>query len=226
MVDGAGGLIAIAVLLLLCAVPVALSLRPRPVQSVLTTASAGGSRGLAIHPCRGQGALRVLGWVFVGALLIAGAWYLSSSLYAATLFLAPGAYLAYAGWAQATGRAGDGTVTLTPQGIHQLWGSSEVLVPWDDVRGLVTTPKELIVETRRHVRPRRTLPLLGGRRTIEQAEAVSLPYAFLPALPYQEMIELYATSPASRAELGTDEMLERTRRLLTEKRAGPPSPSP
>ena len=97
-------------------------------------------------------------------------------------------------------------------------------MPWDDVRGLVTTPKDLIVETRRRVRPRRSLPLLGGRRSVQRDDAVSLPYRFLPPLPYQEMIELYATSPASRGELSTDEPVERARRLLRGPRPGSPRP--
>lgn len=226
MSDATGGLIAIASLLLICAVPIVLSVRHRPVQDVLTPGSAGGRRGLVIHPDRGHWLLRALGWIFIGCLLALSAWYLGSSPYAAVLFLVTGAYLLYGGWAHATGRAGDGTMTLTPEGIHQLWGGSEVLVPWDDVRGLVTTPKELIVETRRRVRPRRTLPLLGGRRTVEQDDAVSLPCRFLPPLPYQAMIELYATSPTSRDELGTDKPLDRARRLLREARGEPASPKP
>jgi hypothetical protein len=47
---------------------------------------------------------------------------------------------------------------------------------------------------------------------------VSLPDRFLPPLPYQEMIERYATSPASRGELSTDEPVERARRLLRNAR--------
>ena len=216
--DVIGGLAAIAGLLLICAVPVVLSARPRPVQDVVTPGSAGGAPGLMIHPERGHWLLQPMGWVFIGGLCALGVWYLGSAPYAAAFFLVASAYLLYSGWAHATGRAGDGTITLTPNGIHQLSGGSEVLVPWDDVQGLVTTPKDLIIETRRRVHPRRTLPLLGGRRTIEQDAAVSMPYRFLPPLPYQEMIERYSTSQTARAELATDEPVERSRRLLRQAR--------
>jgi hypothetical protein len=216
--DVVGGLIAIASVLLLCAVPVALAALPRPIEDVLTTGWAGGRRGLAIHPDRGHRLLLVIGWLPIGGVLALGVWYLGSSPYAAAFLLVTGAYMAYLGWAQATGRAGDGTLTLTSAGIHQFWAGSEIHVPWDDVRGLVTTPKVLIVETRRRVQPRRSLPLLGGRRSVQQDHAVSLPYRFLPPLPYQEMIERYATSPASRGELSTDEPVERARRLLRNAR--------
>jgi hypothetical protein len=213
-----GGLAAIAGLLLICAVPVVLSVRPRPVRNVITPGSPGGAPGLEIHPDRGHWLLKPMGWILIGGWCALGVWYLGSALYAAAFFLVASAYLLYRGWAHATGRAGDGTITLTPNGIHQLWGGSEVLVPWDDVQGLVCTPKELIIETRRRVHPRRTLPLLGGRRTVEQDAAVSMPYGFLPPLPYQEMIERYSTSPTARAELGTDEPVERARRLVSQAR--------
>ena len=83
----------------------------------------------------------------------------------------------------------------------------------------MTTPTQLIVETRRPPRQRRALRLLGGRRKVAQADAVSIPYASLPPLPYQEMVELYATSRESRQELATDEPVERARRLLRADRA-------
>jgi hypothetical protein len=225
--DIAGGLAAIACLLLVCVVPIVLSVRTRPVDDVVTMAAAGrGQPGLEIHPDRGHWQLPIVGSMFVGGLLALGLWYLESSPYAAAFVLVPSMYLVYRGWAHATGRAGDGTVTLTPEGIHQLWGGSEVLVPWDEVRGLVTTPKDLIVETLHRVRPRQTLPLLGGRRAIEQDDAVSLPSWFLPPLPYQEMIELYATSQASRQELVTDEVVKRARPLVLEARGGLSSSTP
>ena len=216
--DVLGGLAAVAGLLLICAVPIVLSVRPRPVQDVVTPASAGSAPGLVIHPDRGHWLLRPLGWIFIGGVCALGVWYVGSAPYAAAFFVVAGAYLLYSGWAHATGRAGDGTIRLTPNGIHQLWGGSELLVPWDEVRGLVTTPKELIIETRRRVQPRRTLPLLGGRRAVEEDAAVSMPHRFLPPLPYQEMIEMYSTSPTAREELATDEPVERARRLLREAR--------
>jgi hypothetical protein len=215
-----GGALAIAVLVLVCAVPVLLSLRRRPVDDVVTLEPAAGTCALAIHPERGHRLLPVLAWAFALGLLAVGVASLRPAPYAAAFCLVVGALLVYLGWARATGRAGDGTLTLTPEGIHQLWGGSDVFVPWDDVRGLVTTPRLLIVETRRPARRRRTLPLLGGRRTILQADAVSIPHSFLPALPYQEMVELYATSPEARRELATDEPVERARRLLRDDRAG------
>ena len=213
-----GGVLAIAALVLLCAVPVLLSMRRRAVDEVVTRGSVDGTCGLAIHPERGHRLLPLLARVFVIGLLAVGVGYLRSAPYAAAVFLAVGAFFVYLSWARATGRAGDGTLTLTAEGIHQLWGGSDVFVPWDDVRGLVTTRRELIVETRRPARQRRTLPLVGGRRAIVQADAISMPHAFLPPLPYQEMIELYATDPGSRHELATDEPVERARRLLREDR--------
>ncbi|MDQ0372636.1 hypothetical protein [Cellulomonas humilata] len=220
MEGAVGGVLAIAALVLVCAVPVLLSVRRRAVDEVVTVGSADGTRGLAIHPERGHRLLPVLAWAFAFGMLAVGVAYLRSAPYAAALFLVVGALFVYLGWARATGRAGDGTLTLTAEGIHQLWAGSDVFVPWDDVRGLVTTPQELIVETRRPARQRRTLPLLGGRRKVLQADAVSIPHASLPALPYQEMVELYATNPESRHELATDEPVERARRLLREDRAG------
>lgn len=214
-----GGVLAIATLVLLCAVPVLLSVRRLAVDEVVTLEPAEGTCGLAIHPARGHRLLPLLALAFAVGMLAVGVGYLRSAPYAAASFLVVGAYLVYLSWARATGRAGDGTLTLTPEGMHQLWAGSDVFVPWDDVRGLVTTPKELIVETRRPARRRRTLPLLGGRRKVVQADAVSIPHAFLPPLPYQEMVELYATTPGSRQELATDEPVERARRLLREDRA-------
>ena len=215
-----GGVLAIAALVLLCAVPVLLSVRRRAVDEVVTLASADGRSGLAIQPERGHRLLPLLAWAFALGMLAVGVGYLRSAPYAAAAFLAVGAFFVYLAWARATGRAGDGTLTLTVEGIHQLWGGSDVFVPWDDVRGLVTTRREFIVETHRPARRRRTLPLLGGRRRIVQADAISMPHTFLPPLPYQEMIELYATVPEARQELTTDEPVERARRLLREDRAG------
>ena len=115
-----------------------------------------------------------------------------------SLLLVTGAYMAYLGWARATGRAGDGTWRTHPGGHLPVLGRVR------DPRAVGRRARsrhdaeDLIVETRRRVRPRRSLPLLGGRRSVQRDDAVSLPYRFLPPLPYQEMIELYATSPASR----------------------------
>ena len=211
---------AIAALVLLCAVPVLLSVRRRAVEEVVTLKSADGTYGLAIHPERGHRLLPLLARAFALGMVAVGVAYLRSAPYAAAFFFVAGALLVYLSWARATGRAGDGTLTFTAEGIHQLWAGSDVFVPWDDVRGLVTTPTQLIVETRRPARHRRTLPLLGGHRKVFQADGVSIPHGFLPPLPYQEMVELYATSPESRHELATDEPVERARRLLREDRAG------
>ena len=218
MGDVVGGLIAIAGVLLICAVPLVLAVLPRPVEEVLTTGSAGGRRGLAIHPDRGHRLLLFVGWIPIGGVLALGVWYLGSSPYAAVSCSSRVRTWPTSAGLVRPGEQGTAPCTLTPAGIYQFWGGSEILVPWDDVRGLVTTPKDLIVETRRRVRPRRSLPLLGGRRSVQRDDAVSLPYRFLPPLPYQEMIELYATSPASRGELSTDEPVERARRLLRDAR--------
>ena len=104
--------------------------------------------------------------------------------------------MGYVGWCRATGRAGDGTITMTPEGLHQRYAGSEVLIDWDDVRGLVTTPTDFIVETSRPVVPtQHMLPLVGGRRGVVAPEAVALPRRALPSLPFQAMIELYSTAP-------------------------------
>jgi hypothetical protein len=46
------------------------------------------------------------------------------------------------------------------------------------------------------------------------ADAISLPRQNLPPLPYQEIVELYSTSPAAREELATEEPVRRARRML------------
>ena len=82
--------------------------------------------------------------------------------------------------------------------------------------GSTTTPTDLIVETTRPVVPvRRTLPI-NGRRGVVRGDAIGLPWRGLPPLPYQEMIELYSTSPAARDELATDEPVRRARALIDE----------
>ena len=53
-----------------------------------------------------------------------------------------------------------------------------------------------------------------GRRGVVTPEAVALPRRHLPPLPYQEMVELCATSAAARDELGTAEAIERARGML------------
>ena len=88
-------------------------------------------------------------------------------------------------------------------------------VPWDDVRGLVTTRADFIVETTRPVVPVHHMPPILSRRRIVAEDAVSLPRRNLPPLPFQEMIELYSTSYAARDELGTGEATERARGILT-----------
>ena len=149
MSDIAGGVAVLAVIALLLATPIALALHRGSPQEVVTTGTAHGLPGMAIHPWRGHRFAVVLLWILTVGVTVLGLYYLGSSVYAAVLFIAAGLSFAYLGWARATGRAGDGTVTLTPQGIHQLWAGSEVFVPWDDVRGVVTTRTDLIVETTR-----------------------------------------------------------------------------
>jgi len=207
-----GGVLTLGALIAAPVGVLALSVRRRPPAEVVT----GGPDGLSIHPWRGHPVVLVVGWVFVAALAVLGVSYLPDQPYAAAFCLVGAALMAYAGWTRATGRLGDGTLTFTPEGLHQLYGGSEVLVPWDDVRGLVTTPTDLIVETTRPVVPvRRTLPI-NGRRGVVLDDAIGLPWRHLPPLPYVEMIELYATSPVARDELATDEPVRRTRELLEE----------
>src|SRR5690349_948758 len=99
-------------------------------------------------------------------------------------------------WARTTERAGDGS-TLTPDGLHHLYAGCEVWVPWEDVRGLVTTPTDFIVEVARPVVPtHHMLPVLGRRRVVSD-QAVVLPRRGLP-LPYQDKIALYSENRAAR----------------------------
>ena len=126
-----------------------------------------------------------------------------------------GILLLYLVWAGASGRGGDGTLTMTPLGLHQRWCGSDVFVPWDVVTGLVTSRQELIIETASPIVPVRHLPRwLGRARVVATDEAIGLLYRMLPPLPYQEMIELYSTCPPARDELATPELVARARTLL------------
>ncbi len=211
--NSALGVLGLAVVVLLVAVLV-LNWRRRPAESVITTGTARGRTGLAVHPWRGHPNIMVAGWIMVAGVAVLGVVALGESGYAAGLLLLGAALMAYVGWARVTGRAGDGTLTLTPEGIHQVYAGSEVFVPWDDVRGLVTTPTDFIVETTRPVVPvQHTWPIMG-RRGVVTPEAIALPRRHLPPLPYQEMVELYSTSAAARDELGTAEAVQRVRGML------------
>ena len=215
MSDTAGGIAVLAVIAVLLATPIALALHRRKPEEVVRPGSAHGRPGMAIHPWRGHRFGIALAWVIGLGVTALGLSFLSSSPYAAAVFIAAGLFFLYLGWARATGRAGDGTLTLTPEGIHQLWAGSEVFVPWADVRGLVTTRTDFIVETTRPVVPVHHMPSFLSRRGVVTEGAVSLPKRNLPPLPFQEMIELYSTSSAARDELATDETIQRARGLLT-----------
>jgi len=189
MSDMVSGIAALAVLALLVIAPVALILHRRPPEEVVTTGSVRGQAGMAVHPWRGHRATTPMSWLLAAGVTALGLYYV--------------------------GRSGDGTVTLTPEGLHQLHAGSEVFVPWDVVRGLVTTPTDLIVETTRPVVPvHHMLPWLE-RRSVVTEDAISLPRRNLPPLPYQEMVELYSTSPAARDELATEEPVRRARGMLS-----------
>jgi len=215
MSDSAGGIAVLAAIAVLLVAPIALALHRRKPEEVVRTGSAHGRPGMAIHPWRGHRFGIALAAILALGVTTLGLSYLGSSLYAAAFFTAAGLFFLYLGWARATGRAGDGTLTLTPDGIHQLWAGSEVFVPWDDVRGLVTTRTDLIVETARPVVPVHHIPPFLSRRSIVTEGAVSLPRRNLPPLPFHEMIERYSTSSAARNELATDETIERARGILT-----------
>jgi len=213
--DTASGIAALAVIAVLLAAPMALALHRRPPQELVAAGSAHGRPGMAIHPSRGHRSTVALGWVLALGVTALGLFYLGSSLYAAALFLAAGLFFLYLGWARATGRAGDGTLTLTAEGVHQLWAGSEVFVPWDDVRGLVTTRTDFVIETTTPVVPVHHMPPFLSRRSVVTDDAVSLPRRNLPPLPLPEMIELYSTRANAREELATGEAIERARATLT-----------
>lgn len=210
----AGGVAVLGIMAVLLAAPVVLARHRRTPHEVVTTGSVHARPGMAIHPWRGHRLTIVLAWVLALGVTIVGLSYLGSSPYAAALFIAAGVLLLYLSWARATGRAGDGTLTLTPEGVHQLWAGSEVFVPWDDVRGLVTTRTDFIIETARPVVPVHHLPRVLSRRRIVADHAVSLPRRHLPPLPFQEMVELYSSSSTARDELATGAAAERARAIL------------
>jgi hypothetical protein len=168
-----------------------------------------------------------VGWLLLALLVVWGLSLLGAATVAAGVLLVSALLLGYVGWCRATGRAGDGTITLTPAGIHQRHAGSEVFIPWDDVRGLVTTPTDYIVETHRPAVPtQHMLPLVGGRRGVVTDTAVALPRRGLAPLPLQAMIELYSTSEAARDELGTEEVVQRARSILTTVADETGSPAP
>jgi hypothetical protein len=213
--DSARGLAGLVVFGLMV-LSVVLRWRRRPPDEVVTHGRARGRPGLAVHPWRGHWVSGAVGWLLLGLLVLWGLLAMGSNSYAAGLLLVCALPMCYVGWCRATGRAGDGTITLTPAGIHQRYAGSEVFIDWQDVRGLVTTPTDFIVETSHPVVPvQHMLPLVGGRRGVVTQDAVALPRRGLPPLPFQEMVELYATSPAARDLLGTDEAVQRTRGMLT-----------
>ena len=215
MSDSALGLAGLVVFGLIV-LSVVLGWRRRPPDAVVTLGTARGRPGLAVHPWRGHWVSGAVGWLLLALLVLWGLSLIGSNTYAAGVLLVCALLMGYVGWCRATGRAGDGTITLTPAGIHQRYAGSEVFIDWQDVRGLVTTPTDFIVETSHPVVPvQHMLPLVGGRRGVVTQDAVALPRRGLPPLPFQEMVELYATSPAARDELGTDEAVQRTRDILT-----------
>lgn len=214
MSDAAGGIAVLGVFALLVATPIALAWHERGPEKVVTTGSAHGHTGMAIHPRRGHPLTAAAMWVFALGVTALGLYFLGSALYAAAFFIAVGLFFVYLAWSRTSGCAGDGTLTLTPEGIHQLWAGSEVFITWDDVRGLVTTRTDFIVETGAPVGPIHHMPPFLSRRSVVTEDAVSLPRRNLPPLPFQEMVELYSRSRAARAELGTDEAIQRTRAML------------
>jgi hypothetical protein len=214
MSDAAGGIAVLAVFALLVATPIALAVHQRGAEKVVTTGSAHGRTGMAIHPRRGHPLTGAAMWVLALGFTALGLYFLGSSGYAAAFFIAVGLFMLYLAWARTSGRAGDGTLTLTPEGIHQLWAGSEVFIPWGEVRGLVTTRTDFIVETSAPAVPVHHMPAFLSRRSVVTEDAVSLPRRNLPPLPFQEMVELYSTNPDARAELGTDEAIQRARAML------------
>ena len=192
---GLAGLVVLGLMVL----SVVLGWRRRPADAVVTLGTARGRPGLAVHPWRGHWVSGAVGRLLLALLVLWGLSRIGSNTYAAGLLLIGALPMGYVGWCRATGRAGDGTITLTPAGIHQRYAGSEVFIDWQDVRGLVTTPTDFIVETSHPVVPvQHMLPLVGGRRGVVTPDAVALPRRGLPPLPFQEMVELYATSPAAR----------------------------
>ena len=220
MSDSVLGLAALTVIGLML-LSLVLGWRRRPAEAVIQVGTVRGRAGLAVHPWRGHWLQIAVGWLLLALLVVWGLSFLGSSALASGLILLCGLLMGYVGWCRATGRAGDGTITMTPEGLHQRYAGSEVLIDWDDVRGLVTTPTDFIVETSRPVVPtQHMLPLVGGRRGVVAPEAVALPRRGLPPLPFQAMIELYSTSPAARDELGTEEVVQRARAILADEPSG------
>jgi hypothetical protein len=210
--SGVIGLISVTVISLV------LTKRRRRPEAVVTLGSARGRPGLAIHPWRGHWFATAVGWLLLALIVLFGLYELKvHNYYAAVFLLGGGLMMGYVGWCRATGRSGDGTITLTFDGIHQLYAGSEVFIPWDDVRGLVTTPTDLIVKTGRQVVPvQHMLPLVGGRRGVVMPDAIALPSRGMPPLPFPEMFPLYSTGPAARDELGTDEAVQRAREIVAD----------
>ena len=166
------GVVGIAVFALLLLSWV-LGMRRRPADEVVTRGTARGQQGLAIHPWRGHPAGDIAPWLIGIGVTVLGLWSFGTSAYPGVLFTAAGLYFLYVAWTRATGRMGDGTLTLTPEGMHQLIGGSEVFVPWDTVRGMVTTPQELIIETTEPVVPVLHTPRIARtKRIVEQPDAI------------------------------------------------------
>ena len=208
-----GGLVLAGIVMVV--VGAVLSRRRRPAVQVITSGCAHGSAGLVIHPWRGHAFAIVGSWLCAVGVTVLGLSYVDTSVFAAVVVGGAGLLLLYLVWAGASGRGGDGTLTLTPLGLHQRWRGSDVFVPWDAVTGLVTSRQELIIETASPIVPVRHLPRwLGRARVVATDEAIGLPHWMLPPLPYQEMIELYSTYPPARDELATSEPVIRARTLL------------
>ncbi len=209
---GALALAAFALLFLL----VLLGWRRRSPEDVITAGTGHGATGLAVHPWRDQRPGLVAVWLVALGVLACGLMWLRAQPYAGVLFTAFGLVLTFVAWGRTSGRFGDGTITLTPEGLHQRAGGSDVLIPWDDVRGLVSTPQQLIVETDLAVRPVRVLPRLFGPKRVLTEDAIGLPSSNLPPMPWPEMLHLYGEDPAARAELSTPEVVDRGRATMAE----------
>lgn len=112
-----------------------------------------------------------------------------------------------------TGRFGDGSLWLTPEGIHQHIGGVEAGVRWDDITRVVPTPTGALLTCDTGLIRRRRVPRIWTGKG-----AAGGPQTMLVQLgnfhtdlhqPLIESIVAWARSPQERHELGTNDSVQR-----------------